>query len=428
MNVISLLANIALVVYLYLGIHVLILDRKSEANRVFFLVCLCMALWTLGAVFAFSSDTKDDFMFWFRLGSYPNIIFYPMTVHFCLALTKLVPLRVPVYALIYLPALPVYYRSFTGNILFRDFMRVGDYWVFLPDYSSPWLAYVAAYYFACMMTGAVCFIAWSMRAKTNKERKQGRIIAAALLVSIVTVTLDEIVLSKLQFYQSNALSPILYVFWMGGIWYAIVKYQFLRISPSVVSDCIVESIDESFLLLDNDFRITRVNRAAEELFMIPGRELVKRPMVDIIEEGADLARELERMRVGAFGSFSCRMHFRVADGRPVLVDTKLKAVRDSHGDSIGILVIGKEVKGLSRFRERYRLSPREADVINLIVQGNSRRDIARMLQLSDETVKTHCTSAYNKLGVDNKIQLINLLKEYNLVSEQQADTTVVLLR
>ena len=86
------------------------------------------------------------------------------------------------------------------------------------------------------------------------------------------------------------------------------------------------------------------------------------------------------------------------------------------------------MKGLSRFRERYRLSPREADVINLIIQGNTRKDIARILQLSDETIKTHCTSAYNKLGVDNKIQLLNLLKEYNLISEQQADATAVPLK
>ena len=134
------------------------------------------------------------------------------------------------------------------------------------------------------------------------------------------------------------------------------------------------------------------------------------------------------MKNGVFESFSCRMHYKVTDNNPVLIDAKLKIVRDGYMDIIGVLVIGKEVKDYSRFRERYRLSPREADIINLIVQGNSRKDIARILHLSGETVKSHSTAAYNKLGVDNKIQLINLLKEYNLISEQQADISAVLLK
>jgi PAS domain S-box-containing protein len=428
MNVISLLANLSFTVYLYLGLHILMLDKKSAVNRLFFLVCLSMALWTFSAGFAFSSETKEEFLFWFNLGSLPNIIFYPITLHFSLALTRLIPLRPLVYAGIYLPVMPIYYHSFTGHILFRDFVKSGNYWDFLPDYGSPWFTYVVAYYFICMMTGVACFIIWSRRAATNKERNQGRIISFAMLISIVIIAADEIILSKLQGFTTKALSPILYIFWMGGIWYAIAKYQFLKITPSMVSECIVSTIDESFVLLDNNFNIVRTNRAAEELLKTHRKSLLNRPFPEIIEESIDIKNEMERMRNGAFDSFSCRIHFRVAGGSSVLIDTKLKIVRDSHRDIIGVLIIGKEVKGLKRFRERYHLSPREADIINFIIQGHSRKDIAYNLHLSNETVKTHCTAAYNKLGVNNKIQLINLLKEYNLISEQQADATAVLLK
>ncbi|HQO40281.1 MAG TPA: histidine kinase N-terminal 7TM domain-containing protein [Spirochaetota bacterium] len=428
MNILSFLATISFVVYLYLGFHALKLDIKLPANRIFFLVCLCIALWTFCAIFAFSSDTKEEFLFWFTLGTIPNIVFYPMALHFSLVLTRLVPLRPLVYAAMYLPALPIYYRTFTEHILFKDFVKTGNYWEFLPDYGSFWLMYVVAYYFICMAAGAICLVVWSRRAKTNKERSQGRIIFIAMLISIIIITADEIILSKLSGYRSRAMSPIFYLFWMGGIWYAIARYQFLKISPAAVSECIVAAIDESFLLLDNNFNIVRINRAAEELLKTRHQSLVNRSFSEIIEESRDIAREMERMRDGAFESFSCRLHYRVLDGPPLLVDTKLKIVRDDHRDSIGVLVIGKEVKELRRLRDRHHLSPREADVINLIIQGNSRKDIANMLGLSNETVKTHCTSAYNKLGVGNKIQLINVLKEYNLISGQQADVTVVPLK
>jgi len=428
MNVISLLANIAFVLYLYLGIHVLRMDRKAAVNRLFFLVCLSMALWTLSAVFAYSADTKEDFLFWFTLGSLPNIIFYPMSAHFALALTGLIRLTPWTRACIYLPAIPVYYHAFNGHILFRDFVKAGSHWVFLPDYGSPWFAFVAAYYFACMFLGAVCIIVWSGKARTNKERRQGRIIAVAMLVSIVLVTADEIFLSLLRFYRTRGLSPILYLFWMGGIWYAIVRYQFLKISPAVVSECIVASIDESFILLDNDFNIVRVNRATEELLGAGRDALMDRPFPEIIVESGGIARELNRMRDGAFDSLSCRLHFRAEKSSPVLIDTRLKIVRDGSLDVIGILVIGREVKGFSRFRERYRLSAREADVMNLMVQGRSRNEIAGILNLSSETVKTHCTAVYNKLGINSKMQLVHLLKEYNLISEQRADASAVLLK
>ncbi|MBN1497529.1 MAG: hypothetical protein JXA07_12205, partial [Spirochaetes bacterium] len=258
MNVISFLTSMAWAVYIFLGFHAIRLDSKSPVNRLFFLVCLSIALWAVLASLAFSADTKERFLFWFHLGSLFNIIFYPLTVHFCLALTKLIPLRALVIAGIYAPALPIFYRTTTGNILFKDFVKVGDYWEFLPDYGSPWLVYVALYYFICMMAGAVCFIIWTRRAATNKQRRQGRIIATAMLISIVIVTTDEIFLSKLDFYNTKAISPILFIIWMGGIWYAIVRYQFLKITPAVVSECIIANIDESFILMDNEFRIIRV--------------------------------------------------------------------------------------------------------------------------------------------------------------------------
>ncbi len=80
----------------------------------------------------FREKTKDAFIFWFNLASLPNIIFYPPTVHFCLALTRLIPLRPVVYVAIYAPAIPLYYHAATGSILFKDFVKAGDYWEFLP--------------------------------------------------------------------------------------------------------------------------------------------------------------------------------------------------------------------------------------------------------------------------------------------------------
>lgn len=61
--------------------------------------------------------------------------------------------------------------------------------------------------------------------------------------------------------------------------------------------------------------------------------------------------------------------------------------------------------------ERYRLSPRETEVLALLAQGRSRAFIQEELFLSDSTVKTHIRNIYQKVGVHNKQDIITLINE-----------------
>lgn len=111
-----------------------------------------------------------------------------------------------------------------------------------------------------------------------------------------------------------------------------------------------------------------------------------------------------------------------------MMDTKFKIVRDRHEYVIGVLIIGREIKDVDRFRRKYRILRREADIINLIVQGESNPGIAKELGLSMETVKTHIKSVYNKLGLNNRMQLISLLNEYNMIAKIPADRSIAILK
>jgi DNA-binding CsgD family transcriptional regulator len=51
------------------------------------------------------------------------------------------------------------------------------------------------------------------------------------------------------------------------------------------------------------------------------------------------------------------------------------------------------------------VSPREAEVIELILTGLSHKEVAERLSISPETVKKHTYNAYRKLGVQNRVQL-----------------------
>lgn len=65
-----------------------------------------------------------------------------------------------------------------------------------------------------------------------------------------------------------------------------------------------------------------------------------------------------------------------------------------------------------------QLSPRELDVLRLVVAGCDNGEIAKRLYVSASTVKHHVSSALEKLGVDNRIQAAVMAVRLGLVDEQ----------
>jgi two-component system invasion response regulator UvrY len=55
-----------------------------------------------------------------------------------------------------------------------------------------------------------------------------------------------------------------------------------------------------------------------------------------------------------------------------------------------------------------RLSPRESEVVTLILQGKSIQEMSNMLILSDKTVNTYRYRLYDKLNIKNDVELTRL--------------------
>ena len=54
----------------------------------------------------------------------------------------------------------------------------------------------------------------------------------------------------------------------------------------------------------------------------------------------------------------------------------------------------------------YKLSIRENEVLKLVVKGLSNPEIAKVLSISESTVKAHVSSILRKLGVKNRIAAV----------------------
>jgi DNA-binding NarL/FixJ family response regulator len=81
-----------------------------------------------------------------------------------------------------------------------------------------------------------------------------------------------------------------------------------------------------------------------------------------------------------------------------------------HLASRGLHVLPKTARefGMTRMPGPELLTPREADVLELLQQGRSNAEIALALSVGIETVRTHARSIYRKLGVRTRRDLANL--------------------
>jgi len=78
--------------------------------------------------------------------------------------------------------------------------------------------------------------------------------------------------------------------------------------------------------------------------------------------------------------------------------------------------MAKLVRRESRAREIARLlTVREIEVVRLVAQGHSNRDIAAALSIAEGTVKIHLHNIYEKLNVSRRTELVHIATEYALI-------------
>jgi two-component system nitrate/nitrite response regulator NarL len=66
-------------------------------------------------------------------------------------------------------------------------------------------------------------------------------------------------------------------------------------------------------------------------------------------------------------------------------------------------------------RKTYGLTSREIEVVTLITEGCTNKDIATQFGISEETVKRHLTNIFNKLGVGNRLELALFALNHHLL-------------
>jgi DNA-binding NarL/FixJ family response regulator len=114
------------------------------------------------------------------------------------------------------------------------------------------------------------------------------------------------------------------------------------------------------------------------------------------DSDADILRAIE---AGAIG-------YLLKDTPP---EDLFRAIRAAtKGESFLAPAVAARLMGQMRAPTEERLSAREIEVLTMVAQGASNKEIGRQLHISEATVKTHLVHIFEKLGVNDRTQAVTV--------------------
>ena len=104
---------------------------------------------------------------------------------------------------------------------------------------------------------------------------------------------------------------------------------------------------------------------------------------------------------------------------PQLIDCVRRVARGARCVQRGTLAAMPEVDVVGA-RVRDRLTPKEMQIVALIVQGCKNKDIATQLNTKEQVIKNYLRSIYDKTGVSDRLELALFTLHHRLLAEAAA--------
>jgi two-component system, NarL family, nitrate/nitrite response regulator NarL len=132
---------------------------------------------------------------------------------------------------------------------------------------------------------------------------------------------------------------------------------------------------------------------------IPARTL-------LLAEATDREQIVEALKLGAYGIVT-------KDSTTQRLFASIRCVmagqywigRESVSDLVRALRAFSPVEGGGPRSREFGLTPRELEIVTLVVAGYSNPEIAQRCTISEQTVKHHMSNIFDKLGVSNRLEL-----------------------
>jgi PAS domain S-box-containing protein len=205
----------------------------------------------------------------------------------------------------------------------------------------------------------------------------------------------------------------------------------LRIDSADAWIRLFDQMPISMIATDAEGLVTSWNVSAQNLFGWTAAETVGRPLIDIVvapdqrDKLDGVIQTVAQGNVWEGPSVATRR-----DGSQLFLHSVNAPLVGDDGTLNGVLCISVEVGLVARSRRlapsrtavsvgetapgssnTIALSVRENELVDLMLEGRSSRQIAEALGISYATVRNHTATIYRKIGVHSRAELVRLLSD-----------------
>lgn len=125
----------------------------------------------------------------------------------------------------------------------------------------------------------------------------------------------------------------------------------------------------------------------------------------LLTASIDKAQIVQALKLGAYGVILKESTTqRLFDSIRCVMAGQYWIGRESVSDLVRAFRSISSTEGVSRSRD-FGLTPRELEIVTLVVAGYSNPEIAQRCTISEQTVKHHMSNVFDKLGVSNRLEL-----------------------
>lgn len=384
MNYLTVLSILVTIISIYIGFFSLKLDFKSKLNRIFFLLIVSFIIWNLGYLFIYESTSIESCQLWHKISSLGWCFSFSIVLHFALILTKNENLyrRPLIIFLIYLPSLIFITKNTVSDFTAVDFVYNNKTWYNIIDHKSIWYKLFLIYAIIYTLISATIIWTWGAKSKKVNIRKQTHIIVYSLLISLI----GGITVNSLNSYQSGIppLSHYFAFFLIIGIWFTIVKYKLMVLTPEIAVDEIVSKITDLLVLINTDGRIILVNKQVEKLLGFKSTNLIGRSFGEITYNADEFNAEFFKISMGMRHCEYLEIDYRTNDDKKIPVNASISVMRNNQNEFIGVVIVAQDMRQTillqNDIKERIKVEQFQNIVYSISKAANSSENLNQLYE------------------------------------------------
>lgn len=191
----------------------------------------------------------------------------------------------------------------------------------------------------------------------------------------------------------------------------------ISIGATFEAEKLIETMPDPIFIKGLDGEFIHCNSLFASMLGVDRGSIIGSPVVDVAKaEFARICDGVDR-RLLSGRAFTDRYHSPIqnrATNERYMAQLIKSLYLDNHGKPLGFVCVVRSIKKSLQTPHAPKLSPRELEVLGLVAQGKSQKEISSHLSISIHTTAHHMKAIYIKMNVRNRVAAIAAANTFGL--------------